>query len=154
MLSIIVILIYNPSSSYITYPFFVTVTLWIYCVSYLSVNKAPLRKKINLNIPSNPNTLFNKTDEHIKSRKVYLDKELNLKKVAELFDISSGYLSQLVNKNFNNYINQLRIEEAKIKLTNISYNNYTIALECNYKSNLYYIKKTLLKLLINSKKSI
>ncbi|MEW7290580.1 helix-turn-helix domain-containing protein [Aquimarina sp. 2304DJ70-9] len=53
-------------------------------------------------------------------------------------------LKGILSKYYPNH--QLRIEEAKIKLTNISYNNYTIytiALECDFKSksNFYTIFK-------------
>ena len=45
-------------------------------------------------------------------------------------DLSEGYISQLLNqnseKNFNDYINELRVEDAKSMLTNSEYDQYTI----------------------------
>lgn len=62
-------------------------------------------------------TLFNKIDHSIQSEKLYLDSNLNLDKVSELTSITSHQISSIINEqtghNFNNYINQFRITEAK-----------------------------------------
>lgn len=156
--SIIIILIYEPDSSFIAYPFFICISLWIYWIGYASLNKSKLLEetlpKIKT-IASKPaiKTGYNtycKINKNIKTEKLYLDSNLSLNTVSQKYDISSGYLSQLINqhskKNFNDYINELRINEAKLMLLDTNYSNYTIdaiALECGFKSksNFYTLFK-------------
>ncbi|WP_394802488.1 helix-turn-helix domain-containing protein [Aquimarina acroporae] len=86
-------------------------------------------------------TTFKKIDTYIIENKRYLSPDINLLSLANRFEISKGYLSQLINNhtntNFNDYINTLRIEASKKMLLDTSYNNYTIesiGLECGFKS--------------------
>lgn len=71
----------------------------------------------------------------------YLNLELSHSEIAEKFNITSGYLSQLINthseQNFNYYINGLHIEASKKMLVDGPFENYTlesIGLECGFKS--------------------
>ncbi len=84
---------------------------------------------------------FQKIDTYIITNKKYLSQDINLQSLAIQFEISKGYLSQLINShtntNFNDYINTLRIETSKKMLLDTRYNNYTIesiGLECGFKS--------------------
>ena len=58
----------------------------------------------------------------MREAKIYQDPHLGLDSVAKKLKISSNYLSQLVNKltgkNFADYINTFRVEDAKAKLRN------------------------------------
>ena len=58
------------------------------------------------------------------------DANLGLDSMSTQLNISSNYLSQLVNKvtglNFTDYVNGFRIEDAKSKLRNLEFINYTI----------------------------
>lgn len=60
--------------------------------------------------------------QHMAVEKTYLNNKLTLSQLAEQLGISSNYLSQVINeqfeKNFFDYINGLRVEEAKSLLTN------------------------------------
>ncbi len=94
--------------------------------------------------------LFEKILNDIKQYRLYLEPDLSLDKVAGRYDISSGYLSQLISKysknGFSDMINSFRIESAKQMLSNNSYDSYTIdsiALESgfNTKSNFYSVFK-------------
>lgn len=62
--------------------------------------------------------------------KLYLDPELNRARLAGYIDVSPHTLSQLLNthiqKSFSEYINEFRLVEAKRKLIDPAYNNYTI----------------------------
>ena len=53
--------------------------------------------------------------------KPYLEKKLSLSKLSYLLEVSSHHLSQVINENknlnFQDYINQYRIEEAKNMMT-------------------------------------
>jgi AraC-like DNA-binding protein len=54
-------------------------------------------------------------------KKKYLDPELSLKSLSEILEVNTSYLSQIINehlgKNFTDYVNQFRVEEAKKKLS-------------------------------------
>ncbi len=91
-------------------------------------------------------TTFAKINECIITEKKYLSTEISLHSIATYFDMSKGYISQLINihaeKNFNDYINQLRVEASQKKLLDEHYDHYTIesiGLECGFtsKSNFY-----------------
>lgn len=53
-------------------------------------------------------------------QKRYLDNELTLESIAKELKVSQGHLSRLLNSNmnmsFNDYVNSLRVNEAKIHL--------------------------------------
>ncbi|WP_363317970.1 helix-turn-helix domain-containing protein [uncultured Algibacter sp.] len=103
-------------------------------------------------------------ENHIKSNKNYLNPNLSLKILSKELNLSEGYISQLINKNsnlnFNDYINSLRITDAKNMLVDSEYNNYTIlaiGLESgfNSKSSFYTaFKKFTGKTPVEYKKSV
>lgn len=126
------------------YPLWITISILIYWISYLGIFQTRIYSErefirgsffsepISMNIPPKKTNkkLFNKISSWLLDSKIYLNPDLNLSMVATEFNISSGYLSQLFNSNgevnFNEYINSLRVEEAKILLHKKEYNNYTI----------------------------
>ncbi|REK05654.1 MAG: AraC family transcriptional regulator [Bacteroidetes bacterium] len=63
-------------------------------------------------------------------QKPYLDPDLNLVKLAELFGTSAHKLSYIINTGFNlnffNFINKHRVEEAKLLLLSPKTNEYSI----------------------------
>ncbi len=90
---------------------------------------------------TNDNVYFKELDFLMKEAKIYRDPNLGLDSMAKKLNISGNYLSQLVNKlsghNFTDYINRYRIEDAKFKLRNPNFINYTIisiALESGFNS--------------------
>ncbi len=89
---------------------------------------------------------FEEIDAWIKSNKHYLDPNFGLAKVATHFALSEGYVSQLINNsgiNFSEYVNTLRLEEAKAMLTNREFESYTIvaiALESGFNSKSAFYK--------------
>lgn len=144
------------------YPLWISISVLIYWISYAGVfhsrlynERTILRKLVYADGNSDPKNkavknvnakLFEEIFLWIKESKIYLDPELELNYIAKQFDISSGYLSQLISAhsslNFNEYINSLRIEEAKKMLMMKEYEKYTIlaiGLESgfNSKSNFY-----------------
>ena len=71
----------------------------------------------------------------------YLDPDLTLEKLAQQEKVSSGHLSRIINlygnKSFNDFINELRVEQAKVFLSDPDYDPYTIVsigLECGFNS--------------------
>ncbi|MBW1298874.1 helix-turn-helix domain-containing protein [Aquimarina litoralis] len=90
---------------------------------------------------TNDNIYYKELEFLMKEAKIYHDPNLGLDSVAKKLKISSNYLSQLVNKltgkNFADYINTFRVEDAKEKLRNHNFVNYTIigiALESGFNS--------------------
>jgi len=90
---------------------------------------------------TNDNAYYKNLEFLMKEAKLYRDPNLGLDSVASKLKISSNYLSQLVNKltgkNFADYINTFRVEDAKLKLRNTNFINYTIvgiALESGFNS--------------------
>ncbi len=93
---------------------------------------------------------FRELDFLMKEAKMYRDSCLSLETMSRKLNISSNYLSQLVNKlsgcTFTEYINGFRIEDVKLKLEDPRFVNYTviaIALEAgfNSKSTFYHAFK-------------
>ncbi|MDH7446257.1 helix-turn-helix domain-containing protein [Aquimarina sp. 2201CG14-23] len=90
---------------------------------------------------TNDNSYYKELEFLMKEVKIYRNPNLGLESVAKKLKISSNYLSQLVNKltgkNFADYINTFRVEDAKLKLRNVNFINYTIvgiALESGFNS--------------------
>ena len=84
---------------------------------------------------------FEKFDAFIREEKKYLDPYLSLDTVAEEVNMGSSTLSRLVNqhsdKNFSDYINSYRVEEACRLLSMKEFAPYTIVsigLECGFNS--------------------
>ena len=78
---------------------------------------------------------------------MYTNQQIDLKFVANQFNLSEGYVSQLINTNtgtnFSTYINKLRIEESKRILADKQFENYTIvsiALESGFNSKSVFYK--------------
>lgn len=84
---------------------------------------------------------FEKIDAYIIEKQRYLEPNLGLEELANELDISSTHLSKIINTysdyNFPDYINSLRIQQAKKLLNDDSFCRYTIisiGLECGFNS--------------------
>jgi AraC-like DNA-binding protein len=104
----------------------------IYFLSY----KAFQLKATNINgnafKEANDNTvLFNKISKLIVDEKLYLDSDLSLAKLSKLLGNSTQKTSSVINqyakKNFNDFINYYRIQDAKKILSDIESEKYTIS---------------------------
>lgn len=91
--------------------------------------------------------LFSRLTELLEGRRLYLDPNLSLRQVADMLATNTKYLSQVVNNragmNFQQFINQYRVEEAKTKIINDSFQNLTlfgIALQCGFKNKSTFYK--------------
>jgi AraC-like DNA-binding protein len=83
--------------------------------------------------------LFNEIESLVKSEKLYLEIDLKLNNLAEKLDKSVHHISQAINQkaemSFPDYINQFRIEEAKLKLLEPKPDTiYTISLDVGFNS--------------------
>ena len=108
----------------------------------LRANISPIVKEV---VDEQKSTLnkdkFIEIDTAIKNEKLFLNPNLSLLFLVEYFNLSEGYLSQLINEfsggNLSTYINKLRVEQAKIFLQNPDFEKYTIvsiALESGFNS--------------------
>lgn len=84
---------------------------------------------------------FEKIKMLINKDKLYLDPLLSMELLANEFGMSKSYFSNLINSysdyNFSDFINSLRVEQAKKFLCNSDFNDYTIVaigFECGFNS--------------------
>lgn len=84
---------------------------------------------------------FNKIHNHIIDQKLYLDPLLSMDTVASELSMSKSYFSKLINSyskyNFSDFVNSLRVEQAKKFLSDDEFSQYTIVaigLECGFNS--------------------
>ncbi|NCP52698.1 MAG: helix-turn-helix transcriptional regulator [Flavobacteriales bacterium] len=157
---------------YIFYPLWISITLIIYWIGYTAIIQKQIfidRKEIRakkeniLKVKANKTT-YHKIDTLITVSKLHLNHELSLQTLSQELNLSEGYISQLINKNahlnFNDYINSIRVGEAKNMLLDSDYENYTIVaigLEAgfNSKSSFYSaFKKFTNKTPVEYKKSV
>jgi len=146
---------FNLQHFFYAYPFFISLSIWIYWVGYVGINRSSSYKRLqklhNLkDFKKKSLTIFNKINIYIVQEKKYLLPNISLNDIAKKFNISNGHLSKIINehtnKSFNDYINEFRVETSKKTLVDQSYNNYTIesiGLESGFKSksNFYTVFK-------------
>ncbi|MCF8372075.1 MAG: AraC family transcriptional regulator [Bacteroidales bacterium] len=74
--------------------------------------------------------LLSELEVYFKSAKPYISPDFHLAECAKHLETNSKYLSQTINEvyqnNFNNFINEFRIKEARVLLSNNTAKNYTI----------------------------
>ncbi|MCY1223230.1 Tetratricopeptide repeat protein [compost metagenome] len=96
----------------------------------ISIHKEDTEKK-GLDINPDVVTAILKELEKFESRKKFLEKDLTLVNLASAFNTNSNYLSKVINhyrnKNYNNYLNVLRIDYiVELLKSQSKYRNYTI----------------------------
>jgi len=113
------------------------------CEENLSLSMLQVQKKYtgsSLN-PTDEVSLINKLNNHLSQNALYLDPDIDIKAVAAELKSNTKYLSQVVNNqlglNFNQYINQFRIQKLKENLKDKKNNSstlYEIAQQCGFKN--------------------
>lgn len=91
--------------------------------------------------------LLDSVNQVMETTKEFCEEDFSLEKLSTLVNSNSKYISQVINetyhKNFNIYINEYRIREARIRLADIeNYGNYTIkavAESVGYKSHATFV---------------
>lgn len=82
-------------------------------------------------LKSNHQAILEKINDFMEAKKYYLEEDASLKDLAHKMNIPANYISQSINhetnQNFNDFINQLRIEEVKTRLGNSEYAHLNIA---------------------------
>ncbi|WP_299243591.1 helix-turn-helix domain-containing protein [uncultured Aquimarina sp.] len=122
----------------------------IYSLKLTSIRKSISNNDVKVKKPevsasqhsfSKNNVYFLKLENLLQREYIYRDPNLNQEMIAETLNISSGYLSQIVNditkKNFTAYINSYRVKEVKDMILNEEFDKYSllaIGLEAGFKS--------------------
>lgn len=90
---------------------------------------------------------FNQLSQLIEKDELYLDPDFTLSVLAKKMQVNSKYLSQAINENrgqsFSRYINQQRVEKAKLLLQDPGFKNYSIegiAQEAGFRSKSAFYK--------------
>lgn len=80
-------------------------------------------------------------ENFVKTEKNFLNSDLSLESVADSLQLNKSYLSRIINgelkTSFSDYVNELRVSEAKVYLENPEFQNYTlisIGLEAGFNS--------------------
>lgn len=141
---------YHNTLDYILYASFATV---IHAVAYVAIRKPTAvttnhipvferPKYANSTLPdSEAQELLEKLSLKMDTEKIYRDNNLTLLKLADCLSIPphtlSHLLSQHLNSNFNDYVNKYRVEEAREKLLDPAFKQFTnlaIAFEVGFGS--------------------
>ena len=142
---------YNEDTFYL--PLFVIASLVIYLLGYIGIHKIGVlneRKKIKSVVKDHRSlyTVVKPKNEHIAHiEKIiihdqgYLNPNLTLNALTEEMQLSKSHLSRIINTeikmSFSDYVNSLRVSEAKKLLLNPEFSNYTlvaIGLESGFNS--------------------
>ena len=106
----------------------------------LITDNKPRYKKSGLK-DENAFEIKDQLEKMIIEKKLYLDENISLPKVAQMLNIHPNYLSQIINekfqRNFYDFINSYRIEEFKRMISSGSHKNKTffaLALDCGFNS--------------------
>ncbi|MBT8261335.1 MAG: helix-turn-helix domain-containing protein [Bacteroidia bacterium] len=101
----------------------------------------PSQSTVAKDKPAVSNEELNKLKNFMETEKPYLDPELNLNDLATLINMNRAQLSQLINsgfqKNFNDFVNEYRIEAVKDLLSKGKQKKLSllgIAYECGFNS--------------------
>ncbi len=131
------------------YPIMIILSLSLYYKSFYVINNKLIvfdtssifKKKNYVLEKSQSKILLNELNALMENQKPYLDGELSLSNLAKLLEVNPKTLSFVINeyiqKNFNDYINEWRIKEVKIRLTQKEYAHLkmlAIAFDCGFNS--------------------
>lgn len=135
------------------YPLWIVLSVIIYWMGHVGIYKYGItqeRKKIRsekrlsysvAEKQAKKSEAIKSLQQYIIEEKNYLNPQLTLEKTAQALHLSQGHLSKLINtelqQSFKEYLNNLRVEEAKLYLQNPEFSNYTlvaIGLEAGFNS--------------------
>jgi len=135
-----VILGYHNQSFYLLWLSISFVTYWLGYIGIYKYGVSEQRKKIRIFTNKKITDIIYATanNKHIKDleklliqKKQFLNPALTQEVVAKKLNLSKSHLSRIINSeldtSFTNYLNSLRVEQAKQYIENESFTNYTIA---------------------------
>ncbi|WP_047545503.1 helix-turn-helix domain-containing protein [Psychroserpens sp. Hel_I_66] len=135
------------------YPVWILLTIIIYWLGHIGIYKYGIveeRKQIRqkksvkrapISESKTKHIIIERLKQYLENEKRFLDSSLTLEKTADTLELSQGHLSKIINTeleiSFKDYINTLRVEEAKSYLKDKDFSNYTlvaIGLEAGFNS--------------------
>lgn len=127
-----------------TVPYIVGPIMYSLVIYYLSFKAFQLKTTTTdggVFLTNTDASLFQQIETLVRERKLYLDAELSLVTLGQYIEKSPQKTSEVVNqyakRNFNDFINYYRIQEAKEKLLDVNTQKYTIsaiAFDCGFSS--------------------
>ena len=143
----------NAGENYYFYPVWIIIAIITYWMGHVgiykygvqeerkNIRKASHARNHSISVEKPKKTHIADLEIFIIQEKNFLDTALTLESVAGKMSLSKGYLSKLINTelgmSFSEYLNNLRVEEAKAYLANPEFSNYTlvaIGLEAGFNS--------------------
>ena len=112
---------------------------WLGMLAYIRQNKMSVGDVLEYNKPpvklyfsdTEANNYRQQLEALMEAEQLYLNPALKLDSLADKIGISEKLISNLINqhigKNFNDFVNEYRVQEAKKKLINPSFRQFTIA---------------------------
>ncbi len=114
----------------------ITESVLLYTLSFIN------NKSEDVKLKKNNENMFENIVDYINNH--YYERDLNLKKIADIFSYTEKYLSYLFKKNmdvgFNRYLNNLRMQYACNLIDNNVENVSEIASMCGFSDSLYFSK--------------
>ena len=133
----------DPEKTQIFYILWIGLSFLIYWLGYVGVYKSVIvKERKSIRASTKPDKIQDTSkklkNEHIKAlekllleERRFLDPQISQEKIAKELNLSTSYFSRLIKAelgtNFSDYLNGLRVEEAKSYLKNPDFNNYTLA---------------------------
>jgi len=152
-LVVIVLMVLSIEPDGMWYVIWLSLSVMIYCLGHIGIYKYGVleeRKKIRshtLNrssvtvIDRYKNDYVSRFEDLLINKKYFLNPDLTLDNIAEELNLSKSHLSRIINKEmkttFPEYMNELRVKEAKFYLRHPDFGNYTlvaIGLEAGFAS--------------------
>lgn len=143
----------DEDENYFFYPLWIVVSIIIYWLGHSGMYKYGVnqqrksirsyaRQQTDTKPPTNGySETVTAFSQYVLIERNFLDSQLSLERCAEELQVSKGHLSKLINtelgQSFKEYINKLRVEEAKAYLTHPEFEKYTlvaIGLEAGFNS--------------------
>jgi AraC-like DNA-binding protein len=91
----------------------------------------PVKYKTTGLSPDEADSILSRLNDCLSKQEPYLDPEITLEKLSSIIDVPKHHLSQVINqkmgKNFNDLINEKRVEKARILLKDTEMDKFTIA---------------------------
>ena len=116
-------------------------TLLVLWVSYYAFRNAFFPSRHRLKTSKDPQRLLTKIETLFDEEKIFMDDELDRRKLGYYLKIRSNYLKRIVPHSFRNLVNARRIKAAKKRLTNPRYQNYSmesIGLEVGFRNEVSF----------------
>lgn len=104
----------------------ISFTLMVLWVSYYAVRNAFFPSRHRLKTSKEPQLLLDKIDQLFAEEKIFLDDELDKRKLGYYLKIRTHYLTKILPSSFRNLVNKYRVEEAKKRILDTRYQKYSL----------------------------